>query len=79
MLDAGNTILAQVDSPPQGGQYPTSTWRAGDVITDTLAWDGDVAGWERIIVGLYDSDGGRLRTGEVDAVQIATEEQHRHD
>lgn len=61
VLDAENNMLAQVDSQPQGGAYPTSTWRAGDVITDTLAWAGDAAGWQRIIIGLYGADGTRLR------------------
>jgi 4-amino-4-deoxy-L-arabinose transferase-like glycosyltransferase len=60
VLDADTRILAQVDSQPQGGSYPTSTWRAGDVITDTLAWQGDATNWNRIIVGLYGADGVRL-------------------
>jgi hypothetical protein len=60
VLDAQNNILAQVDSQPQGGAYPTSTWRTGDVITDTLAWEGDATGWERIIIGWYGGDGARL-------------------
>jgi hypothetical protein len=29
VLDGENNVLAQVDSRPQGGAYPTSTWRAG--------------------------------------------------
>jgi hypothetical protein len=60
VLDADNRILAQVDSQPQGASYPTSTWRAGDVITDTLAWQGDATNWNQIIVGLYGADGVRL-------------------
>jgi hypothetical protein len=72
VLDAQNNILAQVDSPPQGGSYPTSTWRAGDVITDTLAWEADVNGWQRVIVGLYGADGVRvpLAGGAGDALAI---------
>ena len=60
LLDADNNILAQVDSRPQGGDYPTSTWRAGDVIADTLTWQGTASGWDRVIVGLYGRDGVRL-------------------
>ena len=74
ILDAGNAILAQVDRQPQEGLYPTSTWRAGDVITDTVDWSGDVSRWERIIVGLYGEDGQRLGVtlppGALDAVEI---------
>ena len=60
VLDGADNILAQVDSQPQGGAWPTSTWRAGDVIPDTLAWPEDVAGWDRVILGLYGADGVRL-------------------
>ena len=62
VLDAGSNILAQVDSQPQGGSYPTSTWRLGDVITDTITWPGEAGtgGWARVIVGLYGADGKRL-------------------
>jgi hypothetical protein len=60
VLDAENNILAQADAQPQGGAYPTSTWRAGDVITDTLTWQGDVHAWARVILGLYNAGGERL-------------------
>ena len=60
VLDGADNILAQVDSQPQGGAWPTSTWRAGDVITDTLAWPQAVSSWDRIILGLYGADGVRL-------------------
>ena len=74
VLDAENNILAQVDSRPQGGDYPTSTWRAGDVITDTLRWEGDVEGWERVIVGWYGSDGVRsVLSGGGDFVEVEGE------
>ena len=75
VLDADNRILAQVDSRPQGGQAPSSTWRAGDVVPDEMAWTADTAGWARVIVGLYGADGVRLGVVEPatlpDAVQIA--------
>lgn len=60
VLDSADNILAQIDTQPQNGQYPTSTWRAGDVITDTLAWTGNVRGWQRVILGLYGPDGTRV-------------------
>jgi hypothetical protein len=34
--DSGPVLVAQVDSQPCGGSLPTSTWRAGDTISDTL-------------------------------------------
>lgn len=60
VLDEQDNILAQFDGQPQSGRYPTSTWRAGDVITDTLTWAGDLGNWKRIILGLYDTNGTRL-------------------
>jgi hypothetical protein len=60
VLDANSNILAQADSPPQGGEYPTSTWRTGDRIADTIQWEGNTNGWERVIIGLYGADGKRL-------------------
>ncbi len=75
VLDAENRILAQVDRQPQGGQAPTSTWRAGDVVPDEMAWTAHSDGWTRVIVGLYGADGVRLGVVEpvtlADAVQIA--------
>jgi hypothetical protein len=60
VLDADNRILAQVDSQPLGGSWPTSTWRSGDVIRDALRWDSNPAGWRRLVVGLYGADGRRV-------------------
>jgi 4-amino-4-deoxy-L-arabinose transferase-like glycosyltransferase len=72
VLDADNNILAQLDSQPQAANYPTSTWRAGDVIADTLAWQGEVRTWDRVILGLYGADGVRLPLVQGgDAVEIA--------
>lgn len=76
VLDAENRILAQVDRQPQQGKAPTSTWRAGDTIVDTLSWEGDTQTWARVIVGLYDAQGARLEVVEPtllpDAVEVAT-------
>lgn len=76
VLDSENRILAQADSQPQQGGAPTSTWRAGDEIRDTVLWAGDTRGWSRIIVGLYDVHGARLGVVEPaslpDAVEVAT-------
>ena len=74
VLDRGSNILAQADSQPQGGSYPTSTWRAGDVITDTVAWPSEVdtTGWARVILGMYGADGKRLPLqGGSDFLEVA--------
>jgi 4-amino-4-deoxy-L-arabinose transferase-like glycosyltransferase len=35
LLDDNNQIVAQADSPPRGGRYPTSLWDEGEVISDS--------------------------------------------
>ncbi len=34
LLDENGAVLAQHDSPPRDGRYPTSAWRAGDMVHD---------------------------------------------
>jgi len=49
-------ILAQDDSPPAGGYYPTSLWRVGDIVSDehTLALPEPYdPGRHKLIVGFY--------------------------
>jgi len=66
-------IVAQRDAEPRAGERPTSTWIAGEVVTDSFQIStADVpAGSYRLAIGLYDaatgqrlpavgSDGGRL-------------------
>jgi hypothetical protein len=60
VLGCGNEVLAQSDRQPCDGTWPTSTWRSGDVITDTLRWTGELSGWRRLIIGLYGLDGARV-------------------
>jgi hypothetical protein len=57
VLDAANLVVAQMDRPPQQGAYPTSTWRRGDVIDDTITLPLPSGEWRRVIVGLYDAGG----------------------
>ncbi|HXF61156.1 MAG TPA: glycosyltransferase family 39 protein [Caldilineaceae bacterium] len=63
-LDRENRLLVQVDQQPQAGQWPTSTWRAGDEVPDHLelspAAGQRLDGWQQIIVGWYDTTGRRL-------------------
>lgn len=58
LLDEGGDILAQGDSQPLGGLYPTSLWRPGDVARDKHSLL-SAPGLAEIRVGLYD-----WRTGE---------------
>ncbi|MCC6455329.1 MAG: glycosyltransferase family 39 protein [Caldilineaceae bacterium] len=68
LLDAGNQVMAQVDRQPQQGQWPTSTWRNGDVIEDQIDLPPPsgqaVDQWSQLIVGLYDQSGRRLEVVE---------------
>ncbi|MDW8067520.1 MAG: 6-pyruvoyl-tetrahydropterin synthase-related protein [Anaerolineae bacterium] len=54
--------VAQNDSPPRGGKYPTSWWVAGEVVTETVALSlkGVPPGRYRLAVGLYDATVTRL-------------------
>ena len=51
-----DAILAQDDSPPAGGYYPTSLWRVGDIVSDehTLALPEPYdPGRHKLLVGFY--------------------------
>lgn len=57
LLDAGGQVRGQVDSPPQGGAAPTTSWLEGEIVVDEyrLAVDEDApAGEYHIEVGMYD-------------------------
>ncbi len=59
---AGVPVVAQMDSPPAGGAYPTSLWQPGEVIRDTITvpMPPDLAaGNYEIVVGLYDPISGQ--------------------
>ncbi|HLY66402.1 MAG TPA: glycosyltransferase family 39 protein, partial [Chloroflexota bacterium] len=52
LLNAAGDVVAQHDGPPQGGSYPTTLWRAGDVVTDVHQLVGGADG-VTLEVGLY--------------------------
>ena len=57
LLDAQEAIVAQIDRPPFGGAYPTSTWPGDTPIIDIYDLDlppSVTAGSYRLAVGLYD-------------------------
>ena len=61
-LDAEGRIQAQAESPPGGGEYPTSVWDAGEVISDprTISLKPDLPPGEYILaIGLYYPETGR--------------------
>ena len=63
LLDTTNTVVAQSDSVPAGGQRPTTAWLPDEIITDghTLSLPPNVAPDQsyRLITGFYD-----LATGQ---------------
>ena len=65
--NATNENVAQQDSPPANGRYPTSLWDTGEIIVDELVLPlADVpAGEYTPVVGLYDfATGVRLAVGD---------------
>jgi hypothetical protein len=67
LLDEQDHIVAQADSMPQNGEYPTSLWDATEVVSDehTLSIPPGLApGRYRLAVGMYLlATGKRLATG----------------
>lgn len=56
VLDGAGTLVAQRDSQPQDGRYPTSVWDQGEVVGDRLelGLPADLPeGAYRVVVGLY--------------------------
>ncbi|MFC1976368.1 hypothetical protein ACFLXQ_08205, partial [Chloroflexota bacterium] len=61
LLNIDGALVAQHDSPPNGGYNPTSTWQAGQPVTTrhALALPSDLSpGDYRLITGLYDPTTG---------------------
>ena len=57
--EAGQPPLAQGDSPPLAGEYPTSLWAAGEVVPDryeVVVGEEVVNGRYPLWIGLYDPD-----------------------
>ena len=60
VLDAAGTVVAQNDSPPLGGLYPTRFWAAGETIFDphTVSLAKLPAGKYAVRIGLYNPKTG---------------------
>lgn len=58
VLGSDNQLLAQSDSAPKNGQYPTNAWSPGEAIDDcvTLAAPGLPANGWTVALGLYDAN-----------------------
>jgi hypothetical protein len=71
---APGVIVAQSDTQPRGGSYPTRLWLPGEVVDDTVRLSlSDVpAGTYRLAVGLYNgATGDRLMVTQADALLLA--------
>ena len=60
-LDAEGRLIAQSDSAPAGGTRPTSGWRGGEVVLDAHTLSAPFPTDSRLIAGLYNRDGVRVR------------------
>ncbi len=63
LLDAEGNIVAQGDSPPVQGHYPTTTWAVGEMVWDEHPLVGQpeaMARGVRFSVGWYSAEEGRL-------------------
>ncbi len=69
VLGADGLIIAQHDTEPQNGRYPTSSWAEGEYVTDTI--DISTAGTS-IEIGWYVAETGeRLKTIDGNMVRFA--------
>lgn len=70
LIDAGENIVAQHDSQPENGDYPTGEWVEGETVRDehTLTLESTLQPGEyTLVVGLYDlGSGERLPAFEQD-------------
>ena len=65
LLDGEGRLVAQQDSEPSGGNRPTTTWMAGETITDRLGIlipQNLAAGEYQLVVGIYHPDTGERLT-----------------
>ncbi len=69
LMDEDGVVVAQRDSYPGGGAWPTGDWRAGDVVTDTHRLTLPFAAGSppceacRLLLGWYDAETGARPAG----------------
>jgi hypothetical protein len=68
LLDPDGNLIAQFDSPPAGGAYPTSLWDSGEIIVDKHHLHELSPGHYTLQIGLYrpDTDERLTVAGSVD-------------
>jgi hypothetical protein len=59
LLDLQGNLVAQFDSPPAAGAYPTSLWNPGEIIADEHRLGELPPGRYALQIGLYRLDTGR--------------------
>jgi hypothetical protein len=73
LTNAGGQIVGQLDTLPQQGAAPTTSWLSGEIIEDelTLTVPSELSGPYQLVVGLYNKKTGqRLRAGQKDYVVL---------
>ena len=73
LVSPDGQIVAQSDSQPRDGQFPTATWESGDRALErrAISLDGVPPGDYQVVVGLYTlATGQRLAIGGHDAYQL---------
>ncbi len=68
LADANDGVVAQHDSAPVGGAYPTTAWQPGELIVDASDLSGAMtAGVYALYVGMYDPANPAARVPAFDA------------
>ncbi len=72
LIGTNGQIVAQNDSEPRRGAFPTSTWNPGDQVPDRhgLSLRGVKDGAYSLRIGLYGANGRRLSVGKGDSVTV---------
>jgi hypothetical protein len=76
LRNVGNETVAQKDSPPAGGRYPTSLWDVGEIVVDEiiLPLDQVPSGSYTPVIGLYEfNTGARLPVPGIPANEVTLE------
>jgi hypothetical protein len=72
MIDEAGNIVAQADSHPREGRYPTWLWESGEIVEDAHTFDSTPeTGRYRILIGLYDPATGLRLPLIVDGQPVA--------
>ncbi|MBK8431106.1 MAG: hypothetical protein IPL28_07335 [Chloroflexi bacterium] len=60
MLDGAGNLIAQQDSQPWDGRYPTTLWQVGELVAETKTIPlPAVTSSDRLAIGAYVLGGGR--------------------